>query len=119
LIVLAGKFGVAGAGVTVAQLAQLVELPAAHEVVLPLALDHLLERLLAVAVVGLRVLLVEVCPVGGWIADELGHLGQQTGVVVVFGGHGSAPLKHGFQAIRQDHRAHRGGRRVSRRTSSA
>jgi hypothetical protein len=61
-----------------AHLAQHVELALAHEVVAPLALDHLLEHLL-----GVRALAVGVglgfAPGRGGVLDEPHHAGQQPG----------------------------------------
>ena len=65
-----------------AQLAQLIELAAAHKVIAALALNHLLELLFAEAFFTLRVHIRQVGPVGGGVAHKLDHLGQQTGKLV-------------------------------------
>ena len=74
-----------GTRITAAQLAQLIKLPPTHKIILPLALDHLLERLLAVPAFRFRLLTVQICPTRHGVADELGHFGQQTGMVVLRG----------------------------------
>ena len=70
-----------------AQFAQLIEFTLADKVILPLAFNHLLERLLAERTVGSTgIQLIQIGPVGRRITDEHGHFGQQTGAIV-FGGH--------------------------------
>src|SRR5690606_5597138 len=71
-----------------ADLAQHVELALAHEVVAPLALDHLLERGLAVFAFPVRLARVQIGPARGRVANELHHLREETAAGIVLG-HGS------------------------------
>jgi hypothetical protein len=64
-------------GFALAHLAQHVEFTLAHKIILPLALDHFLEQLLAHGLVAVRRSRVQIRPVRGRIADELHHLGEQ------------------------------------------
>ncbi|WP_325342096.1 hypothetical protein [Xylophilus sp.] len=90
-------------GAAAPQLAQVVELAAADEVVAPLALDHRLEHLAAVGAVALALGLVEFGPVDRRVPDEPDDLGEQ-----------AARRRRGLFL------AHGAGRgRFSRRTSSA
>ncbi len=79
-------------GLALAQLAQLIELAAPHEIVAALALDHFLEHLLAVLAFALLVDGVELIPVDGGIAYEAHHLGQQA-AGGIFLAHGSSWLE--------------------------
>ena len=61
-----------------AQFAQLIELAAAHKVIAALALNHLLEHLLAVLALPVLGQRIQLCPLHGGIAHKPHHLGQQS-----------------------------------------
>ena len=72
-----------------AQLAQSVELTFAHKVVLALALQHFLERLLAVlALFAVLAQMIQLRPIDRRVAHKTHHLGQQATRFILFFCHG-------------------------------
>jgi len=70
---------------TAADFPQHVELSFAHEVVAPLALNHFLERGLAVITLPICDARIKIRPTGGRMTHKLHHLGQEAAVEVVLG----------------------------------
>ena len=81
-------FAVALKHFALAQFAQLIELAAAHKIVAALALNHLLEHLLAVLALFVRLDGVKLRPVDRGIAHKPHHLRQQSTSGGFFFGHG-------------------------------
>jgi hypothetical protein len=80
------------------QLAQLVKLALANEVVLPLALNHGFEALLVVASVLLNLRTIQFGPILCRIAHEQCHLGQQSGSIGLRSHALSLPGVQGYQS---------------------
>ena len=116
----------AAQGVALAQLAQLVKLAAAHKVVAPFALQHVLEHLLAVLALALGFRGLKLAPVHLRVAHKPHHPGQQStgrrGVVLAHAGFstGAGGGVQAFAAIGWAVRLWRlWASSVSRQTSSA
>ena len=88
-----------------ADLAQHVEFALAHEVVAPLALDHLLERGLAVLALAVGRARVQVRPARGRVAHELHHLGQEAAVGIVLGHEDSASIREEMRGAGEGHQS--------------